>query len=156
MLNVGPRPTPASPGRAPRTESTSLNTSRAEVKNAFSLALNPANGPPAPAAPPRGPGSVWAIQIADASNIPARDLTPFLASEDFKRCIDRLLFKLLLHTLRKDTGIQWVTGGSRSQVEWSCVGCHLPGIRETAPAPQRGPNLLDSSEDGLSMQRGHD
>src|ERR1700732_684943 len=61
-LNVGPSPTPGSPAMVPETESTSLNTPSAELKKAFSLALRAGNGPPAEAAPPRGPGSTWARQ----------------------------------------------------------------------------------------------
>src|SRR5260370_4400593 len=57
-LNVGPKPTPASPGKPPDTESTSLKRSLAAVKNVCSVAFRVANGPPAPAAPGREPDSV--------------------------------------------------------------------------------------------------
>src|SRR5277367_1562661 len=57
-LKVGPRPDPASPGILPETESTSLKRASACVKKDFSFALSDGYAPPAPADPPRGPGSV--------------------------------------------------------------------------------------------------
>src|SRR5437016_5497235 len=45
----------------PVTEFTSLNAVRADWKAAPSAGLSPAKGPPAPAAPPRTPGSDWAL-----------------------------------------------------------------------------------------------
>src|ERR1700694_3448662 len=62
-LKVGPRPTPGSPVMAPLTESTSANTPTAELKKACCVAVRPGTELPAPAAPPRGPGSVWANAI---------------------------------------------------------------------------------------------
>src|SRR6266852_1109449 len=59
-LNVGPRPRLPSPGMLPVTDWTSLKVVSAWLKNATSLALRVGKAPPAPAGPPRGPGSVWA------------------------------------------------------------------------------------------------
>src|ERR1700731_2454610 len=55
-LKRGPRPSPGS--IVPETELTSWNLSLAAPKNANSSDARPDNGPPAPGAPPRGPGSV--------------------------------------------------------------------------------------------------
>jgi hypothetical protein len=60
-LKMGPRPEPASPAIVPETESISANTVDALKKNDVSAELNPAKGPPAPAAPCRTPGSVCAL-----------------------------------------------------------------------------------------------
>src|SRR5579859_2970960 len=75
-LNPEPNPTPASPGRVPETESTSWNRSFAELKKFTSSEFKPARGPPAPAGPPRTPGSCWANAVPARSSIPrARDKT---------------------------------------------------------------------------------
>lgn len=57
----------------PETESTSLNVFSAVLKNARLpaglLAATEASGPPAPAAPLRTPGSVWAIALPIVSSV---------------------------------------------------------------------------------------
>src|ERR1051325_5208789 len=62
----GPRPTPSSPERAPATESTSRKRSLASLKKlrmvAGLLASTEERALPAPAAPPRTPGSDCAIK----------------------------------------------------------------------------------------------
>src|SRR6266849_6542991 len=69
-LKRGPRPDPAS--MVPDTESTSLNVSRAVLKNvrlpAGLLAATEARGPPAAAAPVRTPGSVCANALPTRSS----------------------------------------------------------------------------------------
>src|SRR5580765_6040570 len=61
-LKRGPRPEPSSPATVPETESTSAKVSSASLKKARLpaglFAATEASGPPAPAAPPRTPGSV--------------------------------------------------------------------------------------------------
>src|SRR5579859_580494 len=60
-LKVGPRPFPDS--MVPDTDWTSLKVFSAVRNIACSLALRVGNALPAPAAPPRGPGSDWAWSI---------------------------------------------------------------------------------------------
>src|SRR5215472_9407735 len=67
MLKRGPRPLPSSPAIVPETESISWKTSLVAAKNAFSPVLSPASGPPAPAGPPRTPGSRGPAKVAPAA-----------------------------------------------------------------------------------------
>ena len=102
------------------------------MKNAFSFALSAANAPPAEAAPPRGPGSVWARQPTDANKIPARHITPFLASEDRLSCNRTHSFFLLLRMVC--ARISAVSGAVKNARQLRSVGNGPPG-----PAVPRGP-----------------
>src|SRR5262245_41658256 len=66
MLNRGPSPASV-PGPLPVTEDTSVNESRPESKNLASFVVSPLIWPPAPAAPPRGPGSTCALTALDSN-----------------------------------------------------------------------------------------
>src|ERR1700722_8662525 len=70
-LKAGPSPTPVSPGIVPETESTSLNRVCVCEKNKLSFGFSVGYFPPAPAGPPRGPGSVCANTIPEPSAIAA-------------------------------------------------------------------------------------
>src|ERR1700687_3935433 len=71
----------------PDTESTSLKVFSALLKNVFSAVLRVGKGPPAPAAPGRGPGSTCARQHAVAKTIPARHFFPSPAFSNCTNCI---------------------------------------------------------------------
>src|SRR4029077_12217415 len=60
-LKRGPRPWPGAPETVPDTESISWKTSCADVKNCCCSVVSPGADPPAPAGPPRTPGSVTPI-----------------------------------------------------------------------------------------------
>src|SRR6185295_17119504 len=76
-LKRGPSPSSVS-GIVPSTEATSANASWPELKNLPSFTVNPGIAPPAPAAPPRTPGSVCARVMAANANTPNEILSePF-------------------------------------------------------------------------------
>src|SRR5260370_23339465 len=72
-LNVGPSPPLSSPAMVPDTDWTSWKRPSASLKTCCSPALRPANAPPAPAAPERGPGStpLLTCTLATGSSVDA-------------------------------------------------------------------------------------
>jgi hypothetical protein len=95
--------------------------------------------PPAPAGPPRGPGSCWAKQQTAATTIPAKHLPPCLAAQNREiRMCTLLVFFVGAGIAPRDRIQRWGNSETRKELVWSCQLGYQPGIRDVALAHRGG------------------